>query len=96
MTKAELIALVENYHEMDEIIVLSPGEKELGLVGLDFEKINETGKIVIRTNWLKDIKPPMTELERLQAENEEMTALLKKKKPATKKTAKRGRPKKTK
>lgn len=96
MTKGELIELIENYHEGDDIVIMSPGEKELVITGLNHEKIYETGKVVISTEWLKDFKPKMTEVERLREENEALAKKLAKAKAktTTNKTGKRGRPKK--
>lgn len=56
MTRQDFDALTDNYSPIDEIMIISPGGKELVLTELDFDAIHRTGKICIKTEWL--VKPP--------------------------------------
>lgn len=56
MTRQELDELTDNYSPLDEIVIMSPGGKELVIAGLDADLTFSTGKIVLKTEWL--VKPP--------------------------------------
>lgn len=56
MTRQEFDQMTDNYSPLDEIVLMSPGGKELVITGLDADLTFHTGKIVIKTEWL--VKPP--------------------------------------
>ena len=56
MNRQEFDELTDNYSPLDEIVIMSPGGKELVLTGLDADLTFRTGKIVLKTEWL--VKPP--------------------------------------
>lgn len=51
MTREELFEMLADYHNQDEVVVLSPGNKTLNVVGVDLERTNILGKVVIVTEW---------------------------------------------
>lgn len=51
MTRDELFEMLQDYHSMDEVVVLSPGNKTLRVAGIDQERTNILGKVVIVTEW---------------------------------------------
>lgn len=51
MNKGELRELIGDFHDMDEVCLVSPGGKEMRVTGIDPEIIARTGKIVLTTEW---------------------------------------------
>ena len=56
MTRQELFELTDSYSPMDEIIILSPGGKEMSIKGLNDDAIHRTGKICLDTFWIEKIR----------------------------------------
>ena len=51
MTIQEFCRLTDTYSPLDEVVVLSPGGKELSITGLDHDAIHRTGRICLTTMW---------------------------------------------
>lgn len=56
MTRQELFELTDSYSPMDEVIILSPGGKEMSIKGLNNDAIHRTGKICLDTFWIEKIR----------------------------------------
>ena len=56
MTRQELFELTDSYSPMDEVIILSPGGKEMSIKGLNDDAIHRTGKICLDTLWIEKIR----------------------------------------
>ena len=110
MKQRDLVEMVRDFHSEDEVVLLSPGGKELVVTGLDLEAISRTGRVVLTTDWLNPPKPKeQTEAERLLKEKARIEKELKKvvppapkkptkkynRKPASEYGTKLGRPKKS-
>lgn len=51
MTKGELLALINEAHDQDEVVILSPGRRPLEITGKDFEATNDSGMLVLNSKW---------------------------------------------
>jgi hypothetical protein len=53
MTKKELIKLLEDCHDNDEILILSPGKRALIPTTFNQKATSESGCVVINAQWKK-------------------------------------------
>lgn len=53
MTKAELMAIINEAHDQDEIVILSPGRRPIEITGIDFGATNDSGALVLNSKWQK-------------------------------------------
>lgn len=75
MNKQEFDRLTEDYSPLDEIVIISPGGKELALTELDIDTTHRTGRICIKTFWVNrvdeegNIKPKEPKPKKKRAKN---------------------------
>ena len=89
--------LMADFHDMDEVIVVSPGGKELIVTGMAYDVISRTGKIAITSDWKKNADGKNETLVEKEPKVKYVYRTRKRRKSATSTgTGKRGRPKKEK
>ena len=107
MTKRELIELIADFHDLDELRIMSRSGKALSITAVDMDLSIKVGRIVMIADWGKDDDGKQEQIltyrekEKLEPEREKRKYVLtKKRKPVKKKATgnkgvtKRGRPKK--
>ena len=82
-----------DYHDMDEVIVVSPGGKELIVTGMAYDVIARTGKIAITSDWKKNADGKN---ETLVEKTPTVKYVYRNRRRKSSGTGKRGRPKKEK
>ena len=96
MNKREFANLFTDYHDLDEIVIMTPGNNALIPVEIDAAATNKTGKITLITKWPEGSKRAPTEIEKLEKERAKISRDIHKKKVENGTAKKRpGRPKKT-